>query len=459
VVNTTFTNIATVTADFPAVIADTISAGDSAKVTAKHPGLALSKTANASMVAAGSTVTFTLEVFNTGDDDLQNIDLVDSECGPLSDPSGDNDDDDILDPSEVWIYTCSLSNVLVDISNTATVTVASASVDTFTLSASDSATVDVVNPNIQIEKTPGLQYVRAGMTAGFSITVTNTSTDTNLTNVTITDLHPLGADCNNFFAALNAGASQNYTCTSDPLPDDMINNIQAVGTLLSSQTVTDTGTAQVDVITPTIALDITPPNQNIDGGSNVMFTLTVTNTGDSPLSNIVLNHNSTCDALSSGSSDLNVGQTSTYTCTINNVTADLTLNASVTATPLAGPDVGDNASATVNVAGIDITKLPDTQTINAGDTAVFSITVTNMSSVVLSGVSVVDPLAPDCDNTFSSLGVGQQETYTCSLTNVSASFTNIITATAASPTAVSDSDSADVTVIADFTIYLPVVIK
>jgi uncharacterized repeat protein (TIGR01451 family) len=239
----------------------------------------------------------------------------------------------------------------------------------------------------------------------------------------------------------------------------MINNIQAVGTLLSSQTVTDTGTAQVDVITPSIALDIFPAAQDVAPGADASFQLVITNTGDSVLSGVNVTQDSSCSLTGGGSGDLNIGQTRTYGCIVTNVLADFTLNASVTATPLAGPDVGDNASATVNVAGIDITKLPDTQTINAGDTAVFSITVTNMSSVVLSGVSVVDPLAPDCDNTFSSLGVGQQETYTCSLTNVSASFTNIITATAASPTAVSDSDSADVTVIADFTIYLPVVIK
>src|SRR5262249_22499995 len=61
---------------------------------------------------------------------------------------------------------------------------------------------------------------------------------------------------------------------------------------------------------------------------------------------------------------------------------------------------------------------------------------------------VADPLAPDCDRTLGSLAVGAQSTYTCTLTNVTASFTNAATATG-TPTVgadVSATDTARVTV-------------
>jgi uncharacterized repeat protein (TIGR01451 family) len=98
------------------------------------------------------------------------------------------------------------------------------------------------------------------------------------------------------------------------------------------------------------------------------------------------------------------------------------------------------------VPAITIAKTPNTQAVVSGGTANFTILVQNTGDVDLSNVTVSDPNAPDCVATFASIPVGGSETYTCSLANVTAGFTNTASVTATPPTGpdVSDSDTADV---------------
>ena len=78
---------------------------------------------------------------------------------------------------------------------------------------------------------------------------------------------------------------------------------------------------------------------------------------------------------------------------------------------------------------ISITKSPTSQTIASGATANFTITVTNTGTLVLSNVSVSDPLSPNCNQAVASMAIGASVTYNCSLANVTSGFTNLATAT------------------------------
>ena len=104
----------------------------------------------------------------------------------------------------------------------------------------------------------------------------------------------------------------------------------------------------------------------------------------------------------------------------------------------------------VELPGISITKMPATQTILAGGTATWTIVVKNTGSVPLTNVTVADPIAPLCDDTFpGTLAPGDSETgYSCSLTGQTADFTNKATATGTPPIGpdVTDTASATVTV-------------
>src|SRR4029077_5052649 len=93
---------------------------------------------------------------------------------------------------------------------------------------------------------------------------------------------------------------------------------------------------------------------------------------------------------------------------------------------------------------------PKLQTIAAGGTARFTITVTNTGNTVLTNVTVGDPSTPNCNRTsaqnpaLASLAPGASITYTCTRPNVRKTFTNVATATGTPPAGVNvtASDSA-----------------
>lgn len=77
---------------------------------------------------------------------------------------------------------------------------------------------------------------------------------------------------------------------------------------------------------------------------------------------------------------------------------------------------------------IELVKSPDQQTIAAGDSAEFAITVRNTGNVGLSDVTVVDPATPDCAREVGDLKAGATLTYTCTAYDVQVDFENVATA-------------------------------
>ncbi len=68
---------------------------------------------------------------------------------------------------------------------------------------------------------------------------------------------------------------------------------------------------------------------------------------------------------------------------------------------------------------IGISKSPDLQGVAAGDSSIFTVTVTNLGDIALTDVAVSDPIAPSCSRATGALGdlaVGASATYSCSLT-------------------------------------------
>jgi len=95
---------------------------------------------------------------------------------------------------------------------------------------------------------------------------------------------------------------------------------------------------------------------------------------------------------------------------------------------------------------IAIVKGPKTQTVARGGAATFTITVSNTGDVTLTNVTVADLLTPDCNRIVGVLTPGATATYTCTLANVTASFTNVVVAMGtAGGTTVTATDSAPVT--------------
>ena len=80
------------------------------------------------------------------------------------------------------------------------------------------------------------------------------------------------------------------------------------------------------------------------------------------------------------------------------------------------------------IPGIDVRKTTRTPSLLASETAVFDLSVTNTGDLDLMDVLVSDPLAPSCDQLIALLPVGGSVSWSCTLSNVLADLTNVVTA-------------------------------
>jgi hypothetical protein len=67
----------------------------------------------------GGPVTYSYTVTNPGVVAMHDVVVTDNKCSPVAGPSGDTNNNDLLDLGEAWVYTCR-TNVPVSTSNVAT---------------------------------------------------------------------------------------------------------------------------------------------------------------------------------------------------------------------------------------------------------------------------------------------------------------------------------------------------
>ena len=219
------------------------------------------------------------------------------------------------------------------------------------------------------------------------------------------------------------------------------------------------------VIAPHISVVKSPDEQVIRSGDSVTWTIEVINDGSSTLTDVEVT-----DELAPGcarTSDDIPGLASmppapaegshvSYQCTRDNNTASFTNLAVATGTPEVGEKVSaeDSAHVTVIHPAITVSKTPHTQTVAFAGTVTFTIGVKNTGDSVLTDVHVTDAQAPGCARTkadipqLASMAPGDELSYSCTVANVMANFTNVATATGTPPVGpdVSSTDSAAVTV-------------
>ncbi len=413
-----FTNVATATST-GVLGSQPVTATDTATVTVINPALDIDKTPETQPARSGDTVTFTITVSNTGDITLTNVTVGDVQASDCNHSVGT-----LAAGSPPSSYTCTMI-ATADLTNTATVTGAPpAGPD---VSASDDAFVNVINPTLQIGKTPDVQYALSGDTVTFTITVSNTG-DITLTNVTVNDDQAANCDDRNL-GDLAANTGDSYTCTLT-VNADLTNTASVTGTPPLGSDVSASDDAFVDVISPAITIAKTPDLQTAQRGDPVTFTITVSNTGDGPLNNVVVG-----DALTSDCNRtigvLATGVFTSYTCSQPSATNSFTNTAVVTGTPPAGPDVTANDEARVNVVGpnLEISKLPASQDIVSGSLITFTIIVTNTGDVTMTTVEITDEAEPACNQNFTDVYSGTSRSYECPIGAVTADLTNTVVAT------------------------------
>jgi len=198
-------------------------------------------------------------------------------------------------------------------------------------------------------------------------------------------------------------------------------------------------------------------SQQLRNPGTANFKVTVTNTGNVTLSNLTVTDPLAPDCAQTIASLAPGASSAVHSCALAGVIADLTNTASVSGQPVDGNGnpigspvtASDTSAVDVINPAVSIAKTATNSPVVSGDAASFSLTVTNTGDVALANVTVADPLAPACAKTYASLAVGASDTYTCSLANVTASFTNTATVTGTPPVGpdVTDSASAPVQVL------------
>ena len=272
------------------------------------------------------------------------------------------------------------------------------------MTASDTATIFIdapePAPSIDIQKTPDTQTVFDGVTATFSITVTNTGNVT-LTDVAVSD--SATPTCDKSWASLAAGASDTYTCTTVALFASFTNTAIVTGNFESTQ-VTDQDSAAVTVdFLPKIDVSKTASVASVpETGGAVTFTVVVTNNA---VENFTLNSLSD-DKFGnlSGVGNCAVPQTiaagAQYSCGFDKTLASDNLVTHVNTVTASGQDPEGNQASKSDDASVSFSDvLPDitlTKTANptaarwTGDYIDYTFRITNVGTETVTITSFVD---------------------------------------------------------------------
>ncbi len=290
----TLVNTANVTGTYDAEII--VKATDNSSVAILRPGIALDKTAAPGTVFVGDNITYTYIVTNTGNTLLENISVMDNIVGPITVVTGNGNGDSLLDIGETWTFTANYTTSFEDaglLENTANASGMDAL--EFRVNALDSAAVTVLTGGITLEKSANATMVHVGDNITYTYTVTALGNYA-LFNVSIID-DRLGVitrftgdtdEDNDLDTDETWVFTANYTANIED-PDLLVNTAIASGMDNWERDVIATDSSSVSILKPGITLEKTAePSEDVDVGDIVTYTFTVSNDGNTPLSNIQL---------------------------------------------------------------------------------------------------------------------------------------------------------------------------
>jgi uncharacterized repeat protein (TIGR01451 family) len=293
-----------------------VADSDTAQVTVIEPHLAITKRASASVVRPDTDVTYTIRISNEGDVGLELQGLQDTKCGELELIRGDSDGNGLLNGAdtgrpETWVYQCTRTLGMPTPPDTTDVnTVSVTGVDPLgnQYDVSDSATVTVIDPAIDLVKTVDKDLVPEGTQVTYGFDVTNVgqsplASQDVLADILLRDVaDPEQPSCEEP-AYVSGDVNGDGLLPRDPPEvwhyecaatiERTTTDVAAVrgigGTTLNPPTeipVFDADAARVTVFHPGISVEKSADPTLLVGSGEVTYTYRVKNTGDVPLADV-----------------------------------------------------------------------------------------------------------------------------------------------------------------------------
>jgi uncharacterized protein affecting Mg2+/Co2+ transport len=442
VLTSTTVNVATVRGED--ALGLEVSDSDDARVEVFNPAISITKSASAATVLAGTPVTYTFLVTNTGDIGLFNVLVTDNVLGTIGTIGA-------LAPGASATLSA-VAAITTDVTNIGTVTGwygTPQSAFYGSVTASDPATVDVINPGIDVVKSASASTVLPGTSVTYTFTVTNTG-DVTLFGVTVVD-DKLGIIAT--IPELPAGAVRTFTAAA-VLNVTTTNVVVASGTDALGNRFSDSAAVTVAVIGPSVRIVKTASPAVILSGATVTYTYVVTNTGNVGLTSLVVTDDKlgsigTIPALAPGAS-VSLEMSSAISVDTANV-GTVVGSFAVPNGPAGTVSDSDDAFVDVIAPALSVTKSVDPSEILAGESVTYTFVVTNTGDVVLTDVVLTDDKL-GVVGTIASLAPGASATFTNTVV-LEESTTNVVVATARDPLGneVTDTDDAFVDVALPFT--------
>ncbi|MDY9924548.1 carboxypeptidase regulatory-like domain-containing protein [Methanobacterium sp.] len=209
---------------------------------------------------------------------------------------------------------------------------------------SDTATVHVVEPNLQIIKTPSKTNLNVGEEFTYTINVTHTSSSTSdAYNITITDVIPSGL---------------HYVAGSAVLPSGWILNVSGNTLIFTSSSLTLISHSATLLFNCTVDNNYLLAGGNITNTANLNYTSLPTDGRNYTTNNSTQIHviGADLEVRKNGDAQVNAGEQVTYTITVTNKGPDTAVNAVLTDTILAQwfnmlihPQYSVNSGSWVNI--------------------------------------------------------------------------------------------------------------
>ena len=395
------------------------------------PGLNVEKSCPAS-ATVGDTISYEITVSNTAQDELESLVVNDPLLGGNLAGFGSTLAAG-ASVTKTFPYTVTASpDPLV---NTVTVTATGASSNASVSDVAD-CTTDVLFPDLSIVKTADQDTVSAGDEIGYTITVTNDGEGV-AKGIVMSDTLPTNAGLDwsfnqvtggwscaisagvltcggaNFNLASGASASVHIKSPTTQVTCGIVANSASTWASNNLEVESDV----VEIVVQCAALNVAKvaDDGEVDAGDDIGFTITVTNGGEGVARDVELTDTlptnggleweidggtgaSDCEisagVLSCDFGDLASGATVTVhisspttaeTCGI--VRNSVSVTSSNDGNPTAGP-----VEIVVNCPNVTVEKTADEGTVNAGDTASFTIVVSNDGEATADDVALVDTL-------------------------------------------------------------------